>query len=124
LFFYKYKLKDIFFSFLKILQFILFFKKNTLTKGKISYNFLTDLINNNFFDNPIFLKIDILKCKNNAILNENKNGIHINLTELQDSTLINIYNFVEYINTQENKLNDDEHEKQKYKNMFFVNKDN
>jgi len=58
-FFYKYKLKDIFFSFLKILQFLLFFKKNTLTKGKISYNFLTDLINNNFFDNPIFLKIDI-----------------------------------------------------------------
>ena len=71
-------------------------------------------------------QIEVLRLlhKNNAILNENKNGIHINLTELQDSTLINIYNFVEYINTQENKLNDDEHEKQKYKNMFFVNKDN
>jgi hypothetical protein len=66
-------------------------------------------------------QIEVLRLlhKNNAILNENKNGIHINLTELQESTLINIFNFVEYINTQENKLNDDEYEKQKYKNMFF-----
>ena len=71
-------------------------------------------------------QIEVLRLlhKNNAILNENKNGIHINLTELQDDTLVNIFNFVEYINTQENKLNDDEYEKQKYKNMFFVNKDN
>ena len=71
-------------------------------------------------------QIEVLRLlhKNNAILNENKNGIHINLTELNNDTLINIYNFVEYINTQENKLNDDECEKQKYKSMFFVNKDN
>ena len=71
-------------------------------------------------------QIEVLRLlhKNNAILNENKNGIHINLTELNDDTLVNIYNFVEYINTQENKLNDDECEKQKYKSMFFVNKDN
>jgi len=72
-------------------------------------------------------QIEVLRLlhKNNAILNENKNGIHINLTELNDNTLSNIYNFVDYINTQENKLNDDEDEKQKYKNMFFVNnKDN
>lgn len=71
-------------------------------------------------------QIEVLRLlhKNNAILNENKNGIHINLTELNNDTLINIYNFVEYINTQENKLNDDEYEKQKYKSMFFVNKDN
>ena len=66
-------------------------------------------------------QIEVLRLlhKNNAILNENKNGIHINLTELNEDTLKYIYNFVEYINTQENKLNDDEHEKQRYKNMFF-----
>ena len=58
-FFYKHKFIDIYFSFLKIFQFIFFFKKNTLSRAKISYNFLTDLINNNSFENPIFLKIDI-----------------------------------------------------------------
>jgi hypothetical protein len=46
-----------------------FFKKNTLTKGKISYNFLTDLINNNFFNDPIFLKIDIEEWEYRILIN-------------------------------------------------------
>ena len=68
-------------------------------------------------------QIEVLRLlhKNKTVLNENKNGIHINLTELNDEILLNIYNFVEYLNTQENKLNDEECEKQKYKNMFFEN---
>ena len=60
-----------------------------------------------------------------VILNENKNGIYVNITELDDNILEDIYKFVEYIDKQEDKLNHEETEKQKYKNTFFVNnKDN
>ena len=71
-------------------------------------------------------QIEVLRLlhKSDVILNENKNGIHIKLTELHDSVLLNIYNYVEYIHTQENKLNQEECEKQKYKNIYFTdNKD-
>lgn len=71
-------------------------------------------------------QIEVLRLlhKSDVILNENKNGTHINLTELNDDILLNIYNYVEYINTQENKLNQEENEKQIYKNIYFTdNKD-
>lgn len=72
-------------------------------------------------------QIEVLRLlhKNDVFLNENKNGIYVNITELDDDILEDIYKFVEYIDTQEDKLNHEETEKQKYKNTFFVNnKDN
>jgi len=71
-------------------------------------------------------QVEVLRLlhKSDVILNENKNGTHINLTELNDDILLSIYNYVEYINTQENKLTHEENEKQKYKNIYFTdNKD-
>lgn len=59
LFFFRFKFKDIYFYFKKIILFYFFFKKNSLKKNMISYNFLKNLINDNHFDTPIFLKIDI-----------------------------------------------------------------
>ena len=59
IFFLRYSLKDIYYSFIQIFKFILFFRQNSLVKDKISYNFLTRLIKNKFFTDPIFLKVDI-----------------------------------------------------------------
>jgi hypothetical protein len=68
-------------------------------------------------------QIEVLRLlhKNNVFLNENKIGVYVNLTELTDSVLENIFKFVEYIDTQENKLNEEENVKQEYINTYFCN---
>jgi len=73
-----------------------------------------------------FNQIEILRIltKNkNVIINENKYGIHINLTELQDNILDELIIYIKYVNNQEIYLNNVEKEKEKYKNTFFL-KDN
>lgn len=71
-------------------------------------------------------QIEVLRLLQNhlAVLNENKNGIYINLSELDENIIEKIYNFVDYIHNQDNKLIVDESEKQSYKNIYFDNKDN
>lgn len=69
-----------------------------------------------------FNQIEVLRIltKNkNTIINENKYGIHINLSELQNSVLNELMAYITYVNTQENYLNNAEQEKEKYKNTFF-----
>jgi len=73
-----------------------------------------------------FNQIEVLRIltKNkNTIINENKYGIHINLSELQNSVLNELMAYITYVTTQENYLNNAEQEKEKYKNTFFL-KDN
>ena len=73
-----------------------------------------------------FNQIEVLRIltKNkNTIINENKYGIYINLSELQNSVLNELMAYITYVNTQENYLNNAEQEKEKYKNTFFL-KDN
>ena len=75
-----------------------------------------------------FNQIEILRIltKNNVTINENKYGIHINLSELDTDILKELYNYIKYVNTQESYLNSAEREKEQYKNTFFLkdNKDN
>jgi hypothetical protein len=71
-----------------------------------------------------FNQIEILRIltKNkNVIINENKYGIHINLSELHDNTLNELMIYIKYVNTQEIYLDNAEKEKESYKNTFFVN---
>jgi uncharacterized protein (DUF342 family) len=73
-----------------------------------------------------FNQIEVLRILTNhkdIIINENKYGIHINLTELEFSVLHELIAYIKYVNTQENYLNNAEQEKEKYKNTFFL-KDN
>ena len=73
-----------------------------------------------------FNQIEILRIltkNNSSIINENKYGIHINLSELDNKTLNNLSVYIKYINNQETYLNNAEQEKEKYKNTFFL-KDN
>ena len=69
-----------------------------------------------------FNQIEILRIlirHKEVIINENKYGIHINLSELNHSILEEILFYIKYSNNQENYLNDAEIEKEKYKQTFF-----
>lgn len=74
-----------------------------------------------------FNQVEILRMLSqykNVIINENKYGIHINLSELSDEVLNELSNYVKYVNSQESYLNNAEKEKENYKNTFFLhNKD-
>jgi hypothetical protein len=65
----------------------------------------------------------ILTKNKDVIINENKYGIHINLSELPSLILDELLTYIKYVNTQEIYLDNAEKEKEKYKNTFFL-KDN
>ena len=70
-------------------------------------------------------QIEILKilsaqsCK----LNENKSGVYVNLSFLSKETLLEIKNYIDYTNEQEDSLNTMEYQKEEFKNAFFNEKE-
>ena len=72
-----------------------------------------------------FNQVEILRIlyKNKINLNENKYGVHINLSELDNYILFELQKFINYVNTQETTLNDIEQQKESFKNIYF-SKDN
>tara|TARA_R110002020_G_scaffold256671_1_gene470320 strand:- start:134 stop:436 length:303 start_codon:yes stop_codon:yes gene_type:complete len=69
--------------------------------------------------------LKILKKDDICTLNENKNGIFINLTNIQKETITNLETYLEYVRKQEKQLNDIEKQKNVLSNTFFKdNKDN
>ncbi len=73
-----------------------------------------------------FNQIEVLKILNNhkdIVINENKYGVHINLSQIKSSVIKELESFVNYVNTQESYLNDIEKQKEDYKNTYFA-KDN
>jgi hypothetical protein len=75
---------------------------------------------------PKFNQVEVLRIlsKNNDItLNENKYGVHINLTDLSKETVDDLKSYIKYVNVQELNLNELEKQKEDYKNNFFT-KDN
>ena len=75
-----------------------------------------------------FNQIEVLRIltKHNVTINENKYGIHINLSELDEVILEELLVYIKYVNTQEVELNNIEQQKQNYKDIYFLkdNKDN
>ncbi len=76
-----------------------------------------------------FNQIEILRILTNhkeVIINENKYGIHINLSELSSNIIRDLLVYTNYVNAQEIELNNIEKQKQDYKNNYFLkdNKDN
>lgn len=85
-------------------------------------NYIRDAIENmNKFNQVEVLRI--LHKHKDITLNENKYGIHINLSELRKEVLDELQMYMNYVKTQEINLNKDEREKEKYKNIYFT-KDN
>jgi len=72
-----------------------------------------------------FNQIEVLRIlsKHREIINENKYGVHINLSELSDDILNEVSLYLQYVAAQEIELNKTEQEKQTYKDTFFA-KDN
>ena len=68
--------------------------------------------------------IEILRIlkKGKTQINENKNGIFINMTELTNETLNEIQKYVEYVLNQHSHLYEQERQKENFQKIFF--KDN
>jgi len=74
---------------------------------------------------PKFNQVEILRIltttqKNNVTINENKYGIHINMSELSDSVINEMKVYIEYVRSQEFQLNQNEQEKETFKNTYFT----
>lgn len=84
--------------------------------------FLRESIENmNKFNQIEILRI--LKNDDTVILNENKYGVHVNLSELNDENLEQMFNYVKYVNAQRVSLDTAEKQKELFKNTYFT-KDN
>ena len=76
-----------------------------------------------------FNQVEVLRILNNdkeVTLNENKYGVHVNLSELTTDILDELLAYIKYVNTQEVTLNKVEQQKEDFKNIYFAkdNKDN
>jgi len=81
-------------------------------------NYIRESIENmNKFNQVEVLRI--LKKYNDVIINENKYGIHINLSEVSKNVLDELSIYINYVKTQEITLNNIERQKEDYKNTFF-----
>ena len=70
-----------------------------------------------------FHQVGILRILNkdvNCTLNENKNGIFINLTSVNKETVEEIQKYLEYVKTQEKQLETIENKKDNLTNEFFA----
>ena len=76
-----------------------------------------------------FNQIEILRIltrHKEVIINENKYGRHINLSDISSIILDELLVYVNYVTAQEIELNNIERQKETYKNTYFLkdNKDN
>lgn len=76
-----------------------------------------------------FNQVEVLRILNNdkdVTLNENKYGVHVNLSELKKEVVDELVLYIKYVTTQEINLNRVEQQKEDYKNIYFMkdNKDN
>jgi len=71
-----------------------------------------------------FNQIEILKIlhKNNVMINENKYGCHINLTETTIEVIQEMENYLKHVSNQELELNQIEQQKQEFKTNYFDKK--
>jgi hypothetical protein len=68
----------------------------------------------------------ILKNNDKCVINENKYGIHVNLSDVETVTIDDLLSYINYVNTQESTLHTFEQQKEDFKNIYFMkdNKDN
>ena len=70
-----------------------------------------------------FNQIEVLRLLHkhkDITLNENKYGIHVNLSEIKKENLDELCVYISYVNTQEISLHKIEQQKENYKNTYFT----
>ena len=67
------------------------------------------------------IEIGRLLLRNGVQLDENKNGIFINLTKVEPEILIKIKEYLVYANIQEYKLKNIENKQEELKDYYFKN---
>jgi len=81
-------------------------------------NYIRETIENmNKFNQVEVLRI--LQRHSTVTLNENKYGIHINLSELNTKIINDLNMYIKYVATQEQALNFIEQQKEDYRNTYF-----
>lgn len=81
-------------------------------------NYIRETIENmNKFNQIEVLRI--LNRHNDVTLNENKYGVHINLTDLDKNIINELALYIKYVNAQEIALNSIEQQKEDYRNTYF-----
>ena len=65
--------------------------------------------------------LKLLSSKKDLTINENNNGVFINLSDLDDTVLKELLDYIQYVSEQESDLDHHEQEKEKYKSVFFDN---
>jgi hypothetical protein len=86
----------------------------------VELNLIKDAIDKMVKINQVEI-LRILKKNPKISLNENNYGVHVNLSDLPFSTIQEIKNYINYVNTQEKNLNHVELQKNNMKNLFNVN---
>lgn len=73
---------------------------------------------------PIVHQIEILRILHNkhTQINENKNGVFVNISKLNDTTLRQLEEYMKYVIQQEKQLNEIEQQKEILTKEFFENK--
>lgn len=71
---------------------------------------------------PKFNQVEILRIltNKNVTLNENKYGIHINMTDLSYPLIEELKMYINYVKSQEIQLDQNEKQKETFKNTYFV----
>jgi hypothetical protein len=73
---------------------------------------------------PVIHQIEVLRILYNkqTQINENKNGVFINISKINDKTLQELENYMKYVIQQEEQLNEIEEQKQYLSKEYFDNK--
>jgi len=73
---------------------------------------------------PVVHQTEILRILHNkqTQINENKNGVFVNISKLSDTTLRELEEYMKYVIQQEKQLNEIEEQKQILSKEFFENK--
>jgi hypothetical protein len=70
---------------------------------------------------PVVHQIEILRIlhSKNTQINENKNGVFVNISRLNNDILTELYDYMKYVINQEKHLNEIEEQKQNLTKEFF-----
>jgi hypothetical protein len=92
---------------------------NTNTYSLSQLNSIRESIENMSKFNQVEILRILTKYKD-VTINENKYGIHINLSDLSNNIFDELVTYINYVQVQETELNNIEKQKQDYKNSYFL----